>query len=256
MFLPTQKPGNPAGLASPDYGILSRSRFYKKKIIAVLLLVIGFAAFNLFRTRSISVVGVGSETVEANKAMVSFVFAVSDPSRETAQLKGDTEFNSLLTRIAEFSPSQVQRITSQVRIQQIQGQDGTMSAVYVYSSGGQITINGANSTQNLVKILNSGNSRVLETRYIPENEEVVQEQVQGKALENARGKAGQIAKAAGGRIGKILLVTEQGGNAGTGTSVTSVPIQKDQQTAAASNQVQIQSVLTVTFELKPFWMLF
>lgn len=211
-------------------------------MILLVLMGVGIASgYFLFKpTRTLSVSGVGRESTQANKATVTFAFTVKSGSKDQAATSGEQEFNDLLNVINNFQPSDVKRVAYQV--QPLANSLGTPTGEYQYVSGASVTVEGATNIASLTRALSTNNAQVVSLRYLPDDEEGVNEKTRLEAIANARQKAQQIAKASGGRVGKVLSVSEQSSTGETGSSVTSV--QTD-----SFNQVEVQSVLTVTFEL-------
>jgi len=208
--------------------------------LLAVIVVVGIAVGSLLISsalrprRSISVVGLGKEIVPATTARLSFAFATTGGSNEEAASNGEQQFSELLSSLNTFTPTDVKRIPYQV------GQ--RTATVFQYATGAQMTVPSAQVPE-VMKVLQGKTVQVGSLNYIAENEQDVKIRVQESAMENAREKADQIAKASKGKVGKVLVVSEQGSNAETGSAVTSVQ-------EAGANQVEVQSAVTVTFELK------
>ncbi len=214
-------------------------------LIALSILILAgvgaFASYKFFvPTRSVTVIGVGLETTLASKATVTFVYTANATLQETAVANGEDQFTALLGEINAFAPTNVKRIPYQIQ-QVVAPSDNTVQFQYV--SGAQVTVDGELNVTALNRLLEREGAQVASVRYLPDDEVGVNEKVQQSALDDARRKAEQIAKASNSSVGKVLVVSEQSSNAQTGSAVTNL-------SNATSNNVEVQSALSVTFELE------
>lgn len=223
-----------------------------KKIILCLLILFASLWFivNVLapEERTLSVAGVGTEAVVSTKANITFVYSTTATARDAVNTAGQSEFEQLLGILGNFQVSDVKRIPAQVQPVAVRSATDTtqVEARFQYVTGAQVTITGSENVAGALRALDSDNIQIASIRYLPENETEVQARVQQAALDNARAKAESMARASGGRVGKVLSVVESVSNADTGSSVTS---QLD-----GASQVELQSAVTVTFGLKPRWM--
>lgn len=143
----------------------------------------------------------------------------------------------MLTNLKALTPSDVKR--TQFQVQEL------ASGTFQYTSRGSITLDTPEVIQDAQQLLanRAQNVQVLAVQYLPDNPEEVGASLREKAIANARDKAEQIAKASGGRVGRVISVSETGNTSETGSSVTS-------ELAGIGNQVQSSAQLTVTFALR------
>lgn len=218
----------------------AKSIFWGFLLILMAIVALGlFVGYQLFSPkRTISVIGTGKEIVQSNKATITFAFTSRANSKDVAVTQGEQEFTDLLTVINNFQPTEVKRIAYQVQ--------ELTNGTFQYVSGASVTVEGSENITGLQRTISSNNAQIASVLYLPEDEQTTTQRVQELALQNAREKAEQIAAASNGKVGKILIVSEQGSNTQTGNSVTS--LSKD--INSPLNQVELQSVMSVTYELR------
>ena len=220
-------------------GIVSGSTLIALSIFIVA--IAGFlASYQFFApTRSVTVIGIGRETALASKATITFVYTATTSLQETAISNGEEQFTALINEINGLNPTSVKRIPYQV--QQVTAVDGSVQFQYV--SGAQVTVQGQQNVTTLTRLLEREQAQIASIRYLPDDEAGVNQKVQQAALDDARKKAEQIAKASNASVGKVLVVTEQSSNAQSGSAITNVK-------ATSTNDVEVQSTLSVTFQLR------
>lgn len=218
----------------------AKNIFWGFLLILMAIVALGlFVGYQLFSPRrTISVIGTGKEVVQSNKATITFAYTSRASSKDVVVTQGEQEFTDLLTVINNFQPTEVKRIAYQVQ----EMANGT----FQYVSGASVTVEGTDNIAGLQRTISSNNAQIASVLYLPEDEQATTQRVQELALQDARQKAEQIAAVSGGRVGKVMIVAEQGSNTKTGASVTSVTQNPDN----LLNQVELQSVISVTYELR------
>lgn len=199
-------------------------------------------------TKSVSVVGIGSEAVLAEKASVTFIYNSSNTNRAQAVTQGEQVFNRIITDLRGLEPERLRRIPYQVIPVPTQNADGTIGERYEYASGAEVVVSGLSNISAVTRIIENSQGTIVDISYVPSEEDNVRSRVQQKALENAREKAEDIARASGGRLGGVLVVTEQGSDAETGSGITSLGMDPDSQ--GSGNEIEVRSIVTVTFQLR------
>lgn len=215
-----------------------------KKIMVVVVLVIGFLGYWFVRsttsspTRSVTTVGVGKKQVPADKATITFTISQSGVDQTSLAKSGETKINAALQAVAGLSPTDVRKTAYQI--------SPVSTGGYQYAIGAQVTVTALN-IEPTVQALTSQGANIASLRYNTANESGVGAEVREMAIKDARTRAEQIAKASGARVGKVLVVTEQGATDQTGSTITGTKAGLD---SASFNEVEVQSTLNVTFELK------
>ncbi|HCS78638.1 TPA: hypothetical protein DIV55_02745 [Patescibacteria group bacterium] len=229
------------------YFFIENRPFLVFAIIAVIFLGI-FAYFQLYPrpTRVVTTIGVGSKQVAAQKALVIFAVTASAADRNSAATQGEAKFVDVMNMVNSYQPSSANKTAYRVAPQVVNQLTGETNG-FQYVSGAQITLEGVANVTNLVRQLNEKDATVAQVRFLPQDEKAIDKEVRELAIADAKVKAEQMAAASGARLGKVLNVTEQASTGTTGTSVT-----KEQQASVAGSfsDIEIQSVVQVTFELK------
>lgn len=214
-------------------------------IVAVLLLIYSFSrSFFDKPTRSITAIGVGTKQVSAEKAVITFAISRTSQNRNTAVQEGQQFADSIVRSLSNLKPSSVKQTAYQLTPTRTFGQ--TVSS-YQYATGIQVTIEGGQNIDQALTFLNGQDVTIAQVRYLAMDEKQVGSEVREMALQDAREKAEQIARASGGRIGKVLAVSEEVANDQSGSSVTGGNTEEG---TGTFKEVEIQSVITATFELK------
>lgn len=243
---------------APSYSPATRFTKLSKKsillgilILAALFLVSYIAAKSVFSpTRTVTTTGIGRQTVPAAKARIVFSFSDTSDDRTFAKIEGEEEFNQILTAINQFSPEEVVKTPESVQPVATRDANNQVTlAGYQYSIGARVTVSGPEQIADLISFLNESRASIANISYLPEDQSAVGAQARSQALEDARTKAVQIAKASGSRVGRVITVAEQGSNNESGSTLTSAQTGAESYTAGSFNQIEIQSLLTVQFEL-------
>lgn len=208
-----------------------------------ILLAVIIGAYFFLPKRTITVVGVGSESISANKAQITFVYSASGTTRNQALATGEQGFNTLLDTVTGAGATEIKRVAYQIQ----PVVDGNNAGIgYQYVSGATMKVENTDAINSIMGILTSNNIQATSINYLPDNEDQAKARVQQAALENAKKQAHDIARASGGILGRVLAVAQQSSNADSGTSVTSVNKGTDDINTA---EVDVQSVVTVTYEM-------
>jgi uncharacterized protein YggE len=212
-------------------------------IFILILVIVGAYIVKGFYTRpsrTITVVGIGSKKVQPTSAVVSFSVVVPGGSQQEAINAGEQKFGSILNSVASFQAS-VEKTAYQV----VQSESG---GGYQYVSAAKLTVNGPEKASEMVKALyQSGATIVAQPRFIPQDQERVDREVRELAVKDARARAGEMARASGAWVGKVISIQEGGSTGESGTSVTGT--QSDQQSSILG-EIEIQALATVVYELR------
>ncbi|MFC1626817.1 SIMPL domain-containing protein [Patescibacteria group bacterium] len=212
--------------------------------------------------RTATVVGVGKIKVQPEKATVSFSMIYNGISQEDAVTEGERRFNNILDGISPYQP-EVDRTAYQIVPSDTSSSVGTTNELtsrllrnsYQYVNAAKVTISDPTKIQEVVKNLyNNGASVVTPIRYMPADEDKVNREVRELAVKDAKERISQMAKASGARIGKVMTIQEGDltgqTDAAIGAAAGSDPIQTSGVNISSSGEVEIRSVVTVTYELR------
>jgi len=201
--------------------------------------------------RSVTIVGVGTKRVAADKVSLILTFIAGGTNRSEALANGDAEYQKIMAIIQEFNPSETNKAPYQLVPRDASGSvANALSGGYQYVSGAQVSFEDQSRINDLITILNNEEVNVAQIQYMTKDETKVSEEVRKLAVIDAREKAEQIAQASGVRVGKILSIAEQQSNAETGNTVTVSAAKTEDQIPSEFNDVEIQVVVTASFELK------
>ncbi len=251
---------------------LSQQRWFYPVAGGLLLLVIGMYMYDRYTspTRSITVVGVGTKTVKPASATVSFSLVYGSDNRGSAITEGERRFQSILDSIGSYNPTEINKTAYQV----IENARTTTLTTglnrlnsYQYVNAARITVEDPNIIANLSNALyEAGATTVTQIRYIPENEEKVDNELRGLAVRDAKERAKKMAAGAGTRLGRVLLIQEGQSTGQTGTPVTqtaglaqtttnegnTAPTDSTTgttQTITEVGDIELTAIASVTFEL-------
>ncbi len=222
-----------------------------QRILVTILVLMGLLYLYNFVTnrsayvRQITVVGNGSKIVAAKEAKITFTVSVTNSDRTQAFLGGEERYLIVSSGLATYNPTEVRTITPQI-VQDTQGR-------YQYVAGAQITIADVAKVKDLATFLAQNGATVAQVRYVSDNEDQIEKEVQELAIADAKKKAADIAGPAGAKIGDVLSIAEQGSNAQTGSAVTQVNTIVGPN---AGNDIEIISAISVVFALRPRFIFF
>jgi len=197
-------------------------------------------------TRSVTVVGTGKKTVIADKAIITYVVSINSQDKTLVTSVGENLDGSITRELRALGITNFKVVPYQVTPQynRISGVVDTSSIRgYQYASGGQITVEGQQNITKALAVLSKENITIAQTRYVPDDEKLVESEVRSLAIEDARMKAEAMAKSARANLGKIITLTEQPNSGQSGTAVSSSNPQ-------TGSEIEIQSSITATFEVK------
>jgi len=246
-MLGNEQPAPPPNGKRSIYFFIENRPFVVFTLIAVIFLgIFAYVQFYPRANRVVTTIGVGSKQVAAQKAMIVFAVTATGADRNSAATQGEAKFVDVMNMVNSYQPSSVNKTAYQVAPQVTNQLTGETNG-FQYVSGAQITLEGVANVTNLVRQLNEKDATVAQVRFLPQDEKVIDKEVRELAIADAKVKAEQMAVASGARLGKVINVTEQASTGTTGTSVT-----KEQQAnvAGSFSDIEIQSVVQVTFELK------
>lgn len=237
----------------------------------ILLLVFAGAAFvrDALRSpvRSATVVGIGKTKVKPETATVTFSYTLSANTQEEAIEAGERQFGTLLNSISAFNP-EIERTGYQVIL-------GNTAAVptpatgttpqlpslsrrvgsFQYINAARVTVSDPAVITDVVRNLyNNGATTVTPIRYIPADEDKVNREVRELAVKDARERIAQMARASGARVGRVITIQEGDlsgqTEAALGAALGSQPTQSSGVNVDSEGNVEIQAVVSVSYELK------
>lgn len=213
-------------------------------IVFFFIALIGYPALRSFfnaPVRSVTTTGIGKKLVDADKAIITFT--VSNTGDDSNQTIAANERNSgdILKKLSTHNVEQVNKSATQLI-----PLGSSSSNAYRVSTAIRATIVGKDNIQEVNKIIKEANYPIIQVRYLSGAEASTGEELRKIAIEDAKTKADQIAKASKSKLGKVLVVSEQISNDQTGTTVTSA----SSTDSSTFSQIEVQSVMNVTFELK------
>jgi len=232
--------------------------FIENKPFLVLTVIgLGFLAVFAYNqlyprpNRLITTVGLGTKTTQAQKATITFVLTVDATDRASVLTNGEIRFNDILAGIQKFSPEKVNKTAYQIAplLNNLTGE----TRAYRYANGAQITMNGTQNIDNLIRMLSEKEAAIAQVRYLPADEKASNAEVRQLAITDAHDKAVQMARSAGANLGKVINVVEQPTNGGattTSQSNTGGSFVANAGVANSTSDIQLQSVIQVTYELK------
>lgn len=206
----------------------------------VIIAAFGYAfAQRLFAapSRAVTTIGTGSKQVPADKATITFAVSANGPDQASVITNGENRTNDVFKSLQSFAPTNVRKTAYQVT------QSGSS---YQYATGVQITID-SSKVQSATQVISTSGSSVAQIKYSSSTDTTASQEARSAAIADARMKAEQIAKASGASVGKVLVVSEQSGTDQNGSSITGT---KSSLGVGAFNEAEIQSSLSVTFELR------
>lgn len=208
--------------------------------VFILLAAVGYAfaqkTFGVI-TRSVTTIGTGSKQVPADKATITFAVSATGNDQASVITNGENKTNDIFKSLQSFAPTNVRKTAYQVT------QSGNS---FQYATGVQMTID-SNKVQSASQVISTSGSSIAQIKYSSSTDTTASQEARSAAIADARMKAEQIAKASGASVGKVLVVSEQSGTDQTGSSITGT---KSSLGSGAFNEAEIQSSLSVTFELQ------
>lgn len=219
-------------------------------LLTFLLSIVLFLYQSSRSIQAITTIGIGTKQVVPEKTTITFAYVLTASDQRGALASGENGFNQILSDIGRFNPSQVNKNVAQVAPQYLP--DGSGISSFQYANGAQIELNGTENVQDVIRSLNDRGAIVAQVSYKPQNETEIDAEVRALAVKNAQEKAQHMAKAAGARVGRVLSITEQGSTGESGTSVTR---ETTSEMATAGSNIEVQSAVSATFSLKPWWWL-
>ena len=194
--------------------------------------------------RTVSTVGIGKKSFVAASAKISFVYYTQSSAKGDVATRGKEEFATVLNTIQGMGITSISQGTSQVI--------PVNTTTYEFRQAALIEVSELSRIKYVLQSLEGmSNVLVLQTSYLPANENTASSDLYSEAMKDAVAKAQRIATFSKGRLGKVLYVTEVAAADAAGSSVTQSTNQSSTQTGIVdSNNIELQKNLTVTFELQ------
>lgn len=251
---------------SPQVRNVVGSVWFKKFVVALGFMALGAGLFwmaqdygwvsagNTGTPRTITVVGTGTKLVTPAEATVSFSYVYDGVSRDAVVTEGEAGFSKIVSGLSKFSPKDVSKTTYQVlENPQTAVTGGKVERVsqFQYINAARITVSDPKMIEQVVSYLyDSGATNVTQVRFAPANQEKVETEVRGMAIEDAKMRAQGMVKATGARLGRVINIQEGASGTQQGSSVTNVTSQANGKAGADGSNIEMQSVVTVTYELR------
>ncbi|MBD3329398.1 DUF541 domain-containing protein [Candidatus Dojkabacteria bacterium] len=182
--------------------------------LAVTLSIRGADSIN--RPRSFSVEAEASKYVTPDTANISLGTEVRDPSAKQVQIKGSKVINEAVEAIKELGIEEENIRTDNYNIspEYKYNDDTNESEIYSYRMDVMIDIK-TTKIDKISDILDAATdaniNRVNSISFSIEDIEEIQHELKLEAIENAKARAQEQAKAAGLKLGRVLNVNEYGG---------------------------------------------
>lgn len=240
-------------------------------VITLFILVSSFIIRSVLfsPTRTITVTGIGTQKIKAERAVISFSLLYEAPTQQQAITGGEQRFTALIRALDRFSPVSVDKTTYQLTTRPTtRSTEGGLSAEtnFQYVNAARVTINTSADVSQVTRTLyESGATVVSQPRFVPIDEKQTELELRELAIKNARERANKMARTSGANLGKVLTIQEGQSTSQTGTAVTgnstiqangqqaTVPPSQGGQSAAPSTtnngEIELQAVVTVVYEL-------
>ncbi len=215
----------------------------------------GLIAQNTFLspTRSATVIGLGSKTITPQKAVVSFSVVYQNANRNQANTEGDRIYNNILNNLSQFNPTSIDKNTPQITGTSRNSLDNgnlVRNTNFQYTNAARVTVEDLDKVNELVStIYQNGATEVTQVRYLPENEDKVEDELGKLAVQDAKSKAKQMAAASGARVGKVISIQEAASNSQTGTPTSGLTSTSEGLNLSQTGEIELQTAVTVTFQL-------
>ncbi len=216
------------------------------------VILVGFVVRELFfKPAMISVIGTGR--VKAEPAQVEMIVSRidSDSDPVMALVSGEENVNRLVSKTRELAGSDVkiQKSFYQVSPSAV-GTQLRYQVVNVF----KITANNPSLTSDLIKgLYGAGATSVSNVNFIAENKELVTQQARQEAIDEARRKAKNIAKASGKRVGRIVSVSEDQGEGGSSISTNDSDNAQaagvSAQASGVPSEIDVTKSMSVTYNI-------
>lgn len=242
-------------------------------VITLFILVSSFIIRSVLfsPTRTITVTGIGTQKIKAERAVISFSLLYEAPTQQQAITGGEQRFTALIRALDRFSPVSVDKTTYQLTTRPTtRSTEGGLSAEtnFQYVNAARVTINTSADVSQVTRTLyESGATVVSQPRFVPIDEKQTELELRELAIKNARERANKMARTSGANLGKVLTIQEGQSTSQTGTAVTgnsSAQTAGQQQTTGTTSQgnqnttppttsnngeIELQAVVTVIYEL-------
>lgn len=243
-----------SGRGGWQHWVQTNKRWIYPAFVAVLVIFGGmWAADRYFAPQSlITVTGIGEQTVKPAKAIVSFSVVYESTDRALAITQGEERFNNIISQIQQYSVENVDKNAYQIidNSQSVIGDSGLQRTNrFQYANAARITISDLNAVPDLIKSLyDSGATTVTQVRYLPEDEERVDNQIRELAVKDAKDKARRMARASGASLGPVVTIQEAASTGETGTPVNTFG--SNNSSLNEIGEIELQSVVVVSYRLR------
>lgn len=227
-------------------------------------------------TRSITVIGTGTKAVSPDSAEITFTYVFEGVDRQDAIEGGKVRLDQIMAGLSDYGVANIQKTPYQVG----EGErtllvDGAyqLGRVYQYVVAVSVEIEDPANAEDAVAYLYDENiTQVNQVVYNPADAVELDNELLRLAIENARTKARSMTRASGSRLGRVLQVQEGGATAQQGSNITkssgmagaameagsdasagengaAMEASGSESGYSADDQIELQSAVTVTFEL-------
>ncbi len=199
--------------------------------------------------RQITVVGNGEVKVTPDMATVQIGAQTDGATSQEALNANNTQVAAIIAKLKELGIAEADIQTANFSINPRYDTNGQNVTGYQVSNTVTVTIRNLSQAGTLLdEVVKVGANQVYGISFDVADRSALENQARDKALENAKAKAQQLATAAGGSVGQVLVVSETIGGgpvipmAARADLASGVPVQAGQQTIS----LQVQ----VTYELQ------
>lgn len=197
--------------------------------------------------RQITVVGNGEVKVTPDMATVQIGAQTDGATSQEALNANNTQVAAIIAKLKELGIAEADIQTANFSISPRYDTNGQTVTGYQVSNTVSVTIRNLSQAGTLLdEVVKVGANQVYGISFDVADRTALENQARDKALENAKAKAQQLATAAGGSIGQVLVVTETIGGgpvfpmAARADVAAGVPVQAGQQTVSLQVQVTYQ----------------
>lgn len=204
--------------------------------------------------RQITVIGEGEAGAAPDTAHVEIGVETQAPTSSAAISQNSAQVSAVIARLQELGIAEADIRTSNLGLYAIYGEQPAEITGYNANNTVHVVIRDlAQASTLLDEVVQVGANRIYGLHFRVADPAALQAEARGKALENARTRAEQMAQASGASLGEVLVITEnigeqnpvpfgRGGGAAVTEMAADVPVQEGEQ--------QVHARIQVTFALR------
>lgn len=215
-------------------------------LIFAALIVFSLFSKNSSVPSSLTTAGVGTKKVQADRVKITFTVSLTGAEPSALFDKGENTTAQIMKLVQAMNPESVRKVDARVV--------PTSAGGFQYVSGAQIELKDFVRIADLQRLLVQNGASVAQITYSISNSQAVEQEVRELAFAKAQEKAQGLAKASQVKLGSVLAVVEQNATNDTGTAVTQAKAADNG--TSATQEIELNTSVQVTFGLKSRWWLF